>query len=146
MMTPLMLAARFGCSSALIYLLVEHGANIDRCDAKGWSPLIMATQHGHLGSVEALVRSGANLKARTNNGLTAVDIARHLKHETIVQFLLDEETKTVRSLLSSPPPPPPSDDETILVDEQSWKSTAYKGAAATVLGGALLFGLVYMRR
>ncbi len=88
MMTPLMLAARFGCSPPLIYLLVEYGAKIDRCDSKGWCPLIMATQHGHLGSVEALLRSGADLNSTTNNGLTALDIARHLKYEIIVQFFL----------------------------------------------------------
>jgi ankyrin repeat protein len=96
MMTPLMLAARFGCSPPLIYLLVEYGAKIDRCDAKGWCPLIMATQHGHLGSVEALIRSGADLKSTTNNGLTALDIAQHLKHEIIVDFLLAEQLKSVR--------------------------------------------------
>lgn len=96
-MTPLMLAARFGCSPPLIYLLVEYGATIDRCDSKGWCPLIMATQHGHLGSVEALIRSGADLKSTTNNGLTALDIARHLKYENIVQFLLTKQLKTVNS-------------------------------------------------
>lgn len=95
MMTPLMLAARFGCSSPLIYLLVEHGAKIDRRDAKGWCPLIMATQHGHLGSVEALVRSGADSRSTTNNGLTALDIAQHLKHDAIVQFLQTEQEQTV---------------------------------------------------
>jgi ankyrin repeat protein len=94
--TPLMLAARFGCSPALIYLLVEYGAKIDQCDAKGWCPLIMATQHGHLGSVDALISSGADLKSTTNNGLTALEFARHLKHETIVEFLLAEQLKSVR--------------------------------------------------
>jgi len=33
----------------------------------------------------------------------------------------------------------------IPTDEQSWKSIAYIGVA-TAIGGALLFGLVYMRR
>jgi len=166
LMTPLMLAARFGCSPPLIYLLVEYGAKIDRCDAKGWCPLIMATQHGHLGSIEALIRSGADLKSTTNNGLTALDIARHLKHDTIVQFLLTEESKsTLPSSLSSPL----SDDQCdlinenvnkeefvnddnivkslpdIQINEQSWKSIAYIGVA-TVIGGGLLFALVYMRR
>ncbi|CAF0875530.1 unnamed protein product [Adineta steineri] len=100
-MTPLMLAARFGCSPSLIYLLVEYGAKIDRCDAKGWCPLILATQHGHLGSVEALIRSGADLKATTNNGLTALDIARHLKYENIVQFFLAQQTQSTSSQSSS---------------------------------------------
>ena len=95
MMTPLMLAARFGCSSSLIYLLVEHGAKIDRRDSKGWCPLIMATQHGHLGSVEALVRSGADVQSITSNGLTALDIAQHLKHDAIAQFLMPEQKQTV---------------------------------------------------
>jgi ankyrin repeat protein len=95
MMTPLMLAARFGCSPPLIHLLVEYGAKLDRRDIKGWCPLIMATQHGHLGSIEALIRSGADPKSTTNNGLTALDIARHLKHETIVQFLLNEQIQSV---------------------------------------------------
>jgi hypothetical protein len=33
----------------------------------------------------------------------------------------------------------------IPINEQSWKSLAYMGVA-TAVGGALLFGLVYMRR
>jgi hypothetical protein len=33
----------------------------------------------------------------------------------------------------------------IPTNEQSWKSMAYMGIA-TAIGGALLFGLVYMRR
>jgi hypothetical protein len=33
----------------------------------------------------------------------------------------------------------------IQTNEQSWKSLAYMGVA-TAIGGALLFGLVYMRR
>lgn len=95
LLTPLMFAARFGSSSALIRLLVRYGAKIDRKDAKGWTPLVMATQHGHLGSVQALIESGADLHATTNNGLTALDIAQHLKHETIVQYLLKEQRPPV---------------------------------------------------
>ncbi|CAF1323110.1 unnamed protein product [Adineta ricciae] len=170
-MTPLMLAARFGCSPPLIYLLVEYGAKIDRRDAKGWCPLIMATQHGHLGSVEALIRSGADPKSTTNNGLTALDIARHLKHETIVQYLLAQQIEPTLSpippLSSSSSPISSSLDEyqptlpnekislkhesdvrlssDLQTNEQSWKSMAYMGVA-TAIGGALLFTLVYMRR
>ncbi|CAF3313187.1 unnamed protein product [Rotaria socialis] len=171
MMTPLMLAARFGSSSALIHLLVKYGAKIDRRDAKGWCPLIMATQHGHLGSVEALIKYGADLKSTTNNGLTALDIARHLKHEGIVQFLLGEEMKSTQpSSLSLPlcdnqceltnenvnneilkVSDESINDDNILKlsldnkqNEQSRKSLIYMGAAAAV-GGALLFGLIYMR-
>ena len=87
-MTPLMFAARFGCSPSLIHLLVQYGAKIDRRDAKGWCPLIMATQHGHLGSVQALIQSGADLHSTTNNGLTALDIAQHSKHDVIVEYFL----------------------------------------------------------
>jgi ankyrin repeat protein len=94
-MTPLMLAARFGCSPALIELLVDYGAKIDRRDAKGWCPLIMATQHGHLESVAALIRSGADMNSTTNNGLTALDIAQHLKHDGIVQYLLAQRIQPV---------------------------------------------------
>ncbi|CAF1367814.1 unnamed protein product [Rotaria sordida] len=172
-MTPLMLAARFGCSPSLIYLLVEYGAKIDRCDSKGWCPLIMATQHGHLGSVKALIYSGANAKSTTNNGLTAIDIARHLKHETIVQFLLDEQIQSTKSSCISLPLCDNQcelinenvnndiiietekkflNDDNILQlstdnqkNEQSWKSMIYIGVA-TAIGGALLFSFVYMKR
>ncbi|CAF2787891.1 unnamed protein product [Rotaria sp. Silwood2] len=171
-MTPLMLAARFGCSPSLIYLLVEYGANINRCDSKGWCPLIMATQHGHLGSVKALINSGANLKSTTNNGLTALDIAQHLKYETIVEFLLDEQIKSTKSSSCSLSL---CDNQCKLINEnvnnqirnideefvnndnilqlsldnqkneQSWKSMIYIGIA-TAIGGALLFSFVHMKR
>ena len=148
LMTPLMLAARFGCSPPLIRLLVEYGAKIDRRDVKGWCPLIMAAQHGHLGSVEALIRSGADPKSTTNNGLTALDIARHLKQEAIVQFLLLEQMQSLQTFPPTMPEttvhsgneqPAPSSS-----DEQSWKSAACLGVA-TVLAGALLLGLVFLR-
>ncbi|CAF3839844.1 unnamed protein product [Rotaria sp. Silwood1] len=172
MMTPLMLAARFGCSSSLIHLLIKYGANINRCDSKGWCPLIMATQHGHLGSVKALIDSGANIQSTTNNGLTALDIAQHLKHETIVQFLLDEQIKLTKSsscsvslcdnqceLINENVNNEIKDIEVDFVNndnilqlssdnqmnEQSWKSMIYIGVA-TAIGAALLFSFVYMKR
>ena len=99
LMSPLMLAARFGCSPPLIQLLLDCGAKIDRRDCKGWTPLIMATQHGHLGSVEALIRSGADLTAVTNNGLTVLDIARHFKYQHIVDYLEKQYDLIVSSLI-----------------------------------------------
>lgn len=95
MMSPLLLAARFGCSSKLIELLVSHGANIEQRDSKGWTPLIMATQHGHLASVQALVKLGADLYSMTDGGLTALDMANHLKHDQIVKYLAEEQRKQV---------------------------------------------------
>ncbi|CAF1659858.1 unnamed protein product, partial [Didymodactylos carnosus] len=73
-----MYASRFG-HSHLIQLLIDSGADLNRRDEKGWCPLLMATQHGHLDIVKHLVQNGAETKIKTNQGLTAQDIAKHLQ-------------------------------------------------------------------
>ncbi|CAF1002041.1 unnamed protein product [Didymodactylos carnosus] len=88
--TPLMYASRFG-HSHLIQLLIDHGADLNRRDEKGWCPLLMATQHGHLDIVKQLVRNGAETKIKTNQGLTAQDIAKHLQFTNIYTYLTQEE-------------------------------------------------------
>lgn len=136
LLTPLMFAARFGCSPALIHLLVQYGAKIDRKDAKGWSPLIMATQHGHLGSVQALIQAGADCHSTTTNGLTALDIAQHSKHRIIVEYLLKEQTKPTFS--SNP-------IASIAQKTETSKSSLKYLGLATALGAAFLVGFVYLR-
>ncbi|CAF1395061.1 unnamed protein product, partial [Didymodactylos carnosus] len=92
--TPLMYASRFG-HSHLIQLLIDSGADLNRRDEKGWCPLLMATQHGHLDIVKHLVQNGAETKIKTNQGLTAQDIAKHLQFTNIYTYLTQAEDISV---------------------------------------------------
>jgi ankyrin repeat protein len=58
-MTPLLFAAREGCS-ACARELVEHGANIDLSDPKGVTPLFLAIDNFHFDTAKYLIEAGAN--------------------------------------------------------------------------------------
>ncbi|MEI4508707.1 ankyrin repeat domain-containing protein [Sphingopyxis sp. CCNWLW253] len=52
-------AARLG-RTEMIRPLLEAGADIDRYDARGFTPLILAAYNGHADSVEILIAQGAD--------------------------------------------------------------------------------------
>ena len=49
----------------------------------------MASQEGHVDVARLLVDSGADIDTATEEGLTALMIARHFGHTAIVKLLLD---------------------------------------------------------
>ena len=53
------------------------------------TPLMFAAVHGCLDVAEALLKGGADIDKATNEGATALMIARHFGHSTIVKLLLD---------------------------------------------------------
>ncbi len=55
-----------------ILLIVETGANVDIVDKKGFTPLITATQFGHVALVAYLVGRGARLECEDLNGDNAL--------------------------------------------------------------------------
>ena len=71
--TPLMQAARYGNARAVEYLL-EHGADIERCDRFKRTALIAAARalppDGRR-VIELLIDGGANIQARDDRGRTA---------------------------------------------------------------------------
>ena len=73
----------------MIGSLVRAGANCNQADRSGVTPLWVGSFNGHLGSVKALLESGADInKARTDTGTTPLYIACQNGHVSIVEALL----------------------------------------------------------
>jgi len=81
---PLMRAS--WSSREMVRLLLNHGADVNIQDAQGWSPLMFAcsldqtdgslTSLDHLDIVNDLLRAGADVTLRNNQGFRAIDIVR----------------------------------------------------------------------
>jgi uncharacterized protein len=106
------LAAHFGCAETL-RTLIRNGACIDRKDAHGWSPLMLAAREGHVNNLIALIQAGANLALKDSQGRTALEIAtqagqasavRVLRaalapQETLMAYTQDGRVETIQALL-----------------------------------------------
>ncbi len=70
-LTPLLLAAREGCTEC-IRALLEGGADPDFTDAKNVTPLFMAIDNAHLDAARVLIEAGANVNKWDWWGRTAL--------------------------------------------------------------------------
>jgi ankyrin repeat protein len=70
-------------------LLIERGADVNHVDKKGMTPLLYAASidFGDSAMVDLLLKSGARTTARTNEGLTALDLARKYNHANLLASL-----------------------------------------------------------
>jgi ankyrin repeat protein len=74
---------------AMIPILVKAGVPINAIDDVGFTPLMYAAtvDHGDVAAIEALLAAGATASIRNDEGRTALEQARHLKHAEIVRVL-----------------------------------------------------------
>lgn len=74
---------------ATVRELIEHGADVNHLDAFGMMALHYAASmdRGDTQMVELLLQSGADTKARTKDGLTALDLAKKYGHTNIQRVL-----------------------------------------------------------
>lgn len=88
-MTPLMAAARHGSEGLRIAkLLVQHGAELDHRDAMGETALMFAARCDENGqTVRHLIKSGAALDLRSNDGKRAIGIAAENGNATATRTL-----------------------------------------------------------
>ena len=86
--TPLGWAA-IGAEAPVGRLLIEHGVDVNRVDHFGMTPLLYAASvdFGDTSMIELLIKHGANLGARTKQGLTAADLARKYGHTELLKSL-----------------------------------------------------------
>ncbi|MQY50819.1 ankyrin repeat domain-containing protein [Rhodocyclus tenuis] len=82
--TALRLAA-FAGQEAFVHRLVEAGAAVNMY---GWTPLAYAAYNGHASIVDYLLKRGAEIDARTENGSTALMVAARNGHQAVVEVLL----------------------------------------------------------
>jgi len=72
---------------ALLTMLVERGAAVDRPDWHGNTPLINAAWHGHLDAVKLLHTGGARLDTVTAEGQTALSVATYSRNQALIDYL-----------------------------------------------------------
>ena len=87
--TPLMIAAKRGHINALT-LLIKHGADVDLQDSDGYKALHFAVYGSDISSeiFSCLIGIGADVNARTNNGVTPLMIAAEEGHINAVTSLV----------------------------------------------------------
>ena len=63
----------------IVILLLAAGANVDKQDDHGETPLMEAAANGEIEVVKELLKAGANKKLKRNDGYTAYDMASKSK-------------------------------------------------------------------
>lgn len=89
--TALTLAARDGNVSA-VNLLIEKGADINRLEGGGNSPLFWAVYYGHEDVVATLLRHGAGTHNKCAKCRDPIDVARDKNYENILNMLVERES------------------------------------------------------
>jgi len=72
--TALHYAAESGHAEAVRYLLFK-GADINKSDAFGNTPLLLAARNGHIATMTYLLKEGATKDTRGNDGLSVIEVA-----------------------------------------------------------------------
>lgn len=73
----------------IVRLLVHAGADKEKALLRtGETPLMAAAQRGYLESLSFLIEASANIRRKSSDGLTAIDVATRAGHSKAVQELL----------------------------------------------------------
>ena len=82
-------AAAWG-NLAEVQKLLEQGADKDKANEIGTTPLLIAAENGHLAVVRYLVEQGADKNKAMNQGATPLYIATQQGHLAVVQYLVEQ--------------------------------------------------------
>lgn len=84
----------------MVEFLVTHGADVNRGDNEGWTPLHATTSCGFISIAKYLIENGANVAAVNNDGELPLDITESDAMEDILQEIIDAEGKPEDFLVS----------------------------------------------
>ena len=82
-------SAAIGNHAATVDVLLKRGAKVNHVDNLGMTPLLYAASidFGETVVLEKLIGAGADVNAKTKEGLTALDLAKSYHHETMANLL-----------------------------------------------------------
>ncbi|XP_071836319.1 uncharacterized protein [Apostichopus japonicus] len=91
--TPLHYCARAGNTDILLQMLKHLGPNlsqiaVNRQSRNGWSPLLLASEEGHVETVKQLLNFNARVDVFDEHGKAALHLAAERGHREVAQILL----------------------------------------------------------
>ncbi|KAK6628952.1 hypothetical protein RUM43_002769 [Polyplax serrata] len=75
----------------MVEFLVNHGADVNRGDNEGWTPLHATASCGFISIAKYLIESGASVAAVNNDGELPLDIAESDAMDDILQEIIDAQ-------------------------------------------------------
>ena len=75
----------------MVEFLVANGADVDRGDNEGWTPLHATASCGFLSIARFLLDHGSNVAAVNNDGELAIDISESDEMEELLQKEIDAQ-------------------------------------------------------
>lgn len=75
----------------MVEFLVEHGADVNRGDNEGWTPLHATASCGFISIAKYLIEHGGNVAAVNHDGQLAVDIAESDEMEDLLKAEIKEQ-------------------------------------------------------
>lgn len=75
----------------MVEFLVEHGADVNRGDNEGWTPLHATASCGFISIAKYLIEHGANVAAVNYDGELALDIAESDAMEDLLRAEINKQ-------------------------------------------------------
>ena len=85
---------------AVVRVLIEAGADINRTTDEGATPLYVAAQSGQEVVMRALIKAGADVNKATDDGGTPLFIAARNGHDAIVRALIEAGADVNKAMLT----------------------------------------------
>lgn len=83
----------------MVEFLVEHGADVNRGDNEGWTPLHATANCGFLYIAKYLVEKGANIAAVNNDGEIPLDVAECPKMKDLLKKEIEKRGIPTNNIL-----------------------------------------------